>query len=148
ERLVHLEDGDHHQIVAVDGEEVGEDTIVLHGGITVSGEFGNIIRRIFEDKTQTRFYWIGEEQGGNERLVAIAFSVEKEHSSMELSHGSRKEKEGYRGDLIASADSGQIFRIRLAMNALPKNFPIRGALWDIRYAPVRVDEKELLLPAS
>lgn len=154
ERLVHLEDGDHHQIVEVDGEKVDEDTIVLHGGITVSGEFGNILRRIFESKTQTRFYWIGEEQSlgegpsGGERLVAIAFSVEKEHSSMELSYGGKKEKEGYRGDLIASGETGQIVRIRLAMNPLPKGFPIRGAAWDIRYAPVKVDEQELLLPVS
>ena len=148
ERLVHLEDGDHHQIVEVDGKRIDDDTIVLLGGITVSGEFGNILRRIFEEKTHTRFYWIGEESNDGERAVAIAFTVAKEHSSMELSYGGEKQKEGYRGDLIASAETGQIRRIRLAMNALPRDFPIRGAAWDIRYAPVKVDERELLLPVA
>lgn len=148
ERLVHLEDGDHHEIVAVDGKEVDGEILLFHGGITVSGEFGNIIRRLFEEKTQTKFYWLGEEEGGEERLVSLAFRVERENSSMELSSGDQKIKSGYRGELTASAETGQIFRIRLFMDESPREFPIRGASWDIRYAPVKVEEQELLLPVS
>lgn len=146
ERLVHLEDGDHHDIVAVDGEEVDGKVMIFHGGITVTGEFGNIIKRIFEEKTQAVFYWIGDFPEDGERRVAIAFEVEQANSSMEMSSGRKKVKTGYRGELIASADTGQIYRIRLAQKDPPRDFPIRGASWDIHYAPVKVEEHELLLP--
>ncbi len=146
ERLVHLEDGDHHEIVAVDGEEVDGKVMLFHGGITVTGEFGNIIKRIFEEKTQARFYWIDEFEEAGERRVDIAFTVAQQHSSMEMSSGRKSVKTGYRGELTASASTGQIYRIRLAQNVPPKDFPIRGASWDIHYAPVQVDQQELLLP--
>ena len=55
---------------------------------------------------------------------------------------------GYAGEAYASRSTGQIFRIRLTMDELPKTYPIRGATWDIRYGPVKVEEQELLLPVS
>lgn len=148
ERMVHQEDGDHHEIVAVDGKEVDGQVMIFHGGITVSGEFGNIIRRIFEEKTKTRFYWIGDYEEEGERRVAIAFEVDQQNSSMEMSSGRKSVKTGYRGELVAAPDTGQIFRIRLAQHNPPKDFPIRGASWDIRYAPVKVEAQELLLPVK
>lgn len=148
ERLVHLEDGDHHEVVAVDGEEVDGQVMIFHGGLTVSGEFGNVIRRLFQEKTRTRFFWIGEDSGDGEPRVAIAFEVSDENTSMELSSGRDKVKSGYRGELSVSPDTGQIFRVRIGLNETPNGFPIRGASWDIRYASVKVEDQELLLPVS
>jgi hypothetical protein len=154
ERLLHLEDGDHHEIVEVDGETVGRDVRVFHGGITVSGEFGNIIRRIFSEKTKARFFWIGEEPNSvpgavDEPLVAIAFEVDQENTSMTLSSGRREVKSGYRGELTVTKFSGQIVRVRLALDESEGKFPIRSASWDIQYAPTLVEGiegPELLLP--
>jgi|GEM_PF-3054826 len=150
ERLVHLEDGDHQEVTAVDGKEVqeGQRVFASAGGITVSGEFGNILRRIFEEKTQTHFYWLGEEPGAGDRRVVIGFSVEKERSSMQLTVAEEEITSGYDGQLVASGETGRIYRVQLAMHESPEGYPIRGAAWDIRYAPVTVDDKEMLLPRT
>lgn len=150
ERLVHLEDGDHQEVTAVDGKEVqeGQRVFASAGGITVSGEFGNILRRIFEEKTQTHFYWLGEEPGAGERRVVIGFSVEKERSSMRLTVAEEEITSGYEGQLVASGETGKIYRVQLAMHESPEGYPIRGAAWDIRYAPVTVEDKEMLLPTT
>ncbi len=146
ERLVHLEDGDHHEIVAVDGEEVDGEVMIFHGGITVSGEFGNIVKRIFQESTQAQFSWIGDFQEAGERRVAIAFRVALPNSSIEMSFGRKKAKAGYRGELTASADTGRIYRLRLSLEDLETGFPYRGASWDIHYAEVTVEGQDLLLP--
>jgi hypothetical protein len=148
ERLLHLEEGDHHEIVEVDGETVDGSVRVFHGGITVSGEFGNILRRLFSEKTEARFYWIGDEPGGDEPRAAIAFEVDQENTSMTLSSGRREVKNGYRGELTVSKQTGQIHRVRLALDESEPRFPIRSASWDIRYAPTVVEDIEVLLPVS
>src|SRR5690606_27414377 len=79
----------------------------------------------------------------------LGFVVRQENSSMRISSGDEEEVVvGYAGEAYASRSTGQIFRIRLTMDELPRGYSIRGATWDIRYGPVKVEEQELLLPVS
>jgi hypothetical protein len=147
ERLIHLEEGDHQQIVAVDGEAVEGNVEVAHGGVSVSGEFGNIVRRLFQERSQTEFFWIEDFQEAGERRVAIGFRVAVANSSLTMSSGDKELKSGYQGELTASAESGRIYRLRLSLDELEPGFPFRGSSWDIHYAEVQVDDLDLLLPA-
>lgn len=144
ERLSHTGEEDDHEIVAVDGKEVQGKVLVLHGGLTVSGEFGNVMRRVFEAETETTFTWMAGKPGADE--VVLGFMVSEEKSSMRISSGDEEVIVGYAGEVYASPTTGQIYRIRLTMDPLPKGHPIRGATWDIFYGPVKVEEQELLLP--
>jgi hypothetical protein len=144
ERLSHTGEEDDHEIVAVDGKEVQGKVLVLHGGLTVSGEFGNVMRRVFEAETETTFTWMAGKPGAEE--VVLGFVVSEEKSSMRISSGDEEVIVGYAGEVHASPATGQIYRIRLTMDPLPKGHPIRGATWDIFYGPVKVEEQELLLP--
>ncbi len=149
ERLSHAGEEDEHEVVAVDGKETGGDEMFFHGGLTVSGEFGNVMRRIFDPETETVFTSIGAGGAEEPDRVALGFQVAREHSSMRISSGDEEEMiMGYAGEVYASRSTGQIFRIRLTMEELPKGYPIRGATWDIHYGPVKVEERELLLPVS
>lgn len=145
ERLSHAGDEDKHEIVAIDGEEVDGDTLFFSAGLTVSGEFGNVMRRVFEPETETTFTWMAGDPGAEEAVV-LGFEVSEEKSSMRISAGDEEATVGYVGEVYASPSTGQIFRVRLTMNELPKGHPIRGATWDIHYGPVKVEEQELLLP--
>lgn len=147
ERLSHAGDEDEHEIVAIDGKRVKGEALFFHGGLTVSGEFGNVIRRIFDPETETVFTSMGGDSEGDSGRVILGFRVTQERSSMQISSGDEEEVEmGYAGEVYASRSTGQIFRIRLTMDELPEGYPIRGATWDIRYGPVKVEEQELLLP--
>ncbi|MCZ2156125.1 MAG: hypothetical protein LC114_19865 [Bryobacterales bacterium] len=146
EKLSHTGEDDEHEIVAIDGVRVRDATIIFNGGLTVSGEFGNVMRRIFDPDTQTTFTWMG--QGENADRIVLGIQVRQEHSTMRISSGDGEEVVmGYSGEVHASRSTGQIFRIRLTMDELPKGHAIRGATWDIHYGPVKVEERELLLPA-
>ncbi len=148
ERLSHEGDEDEHEIVAVDGEQIKGKAMFFHGGLTVSGEFGNVMRRIFEPETETVFTRMDSDSENSERAV-LGFVVRQDRSSMRISSGDEEEMVmGYAGEVHASRSTGQIYRIRLTMDELPKGYPIRGATWDIRYGPVKVEEQELLLPVS
>lgn len=147
ERLSHAGDEDEHEIVALDGKRAKGEELFFHGGLTVSGEFGNVIRRIFDPETETVFTSMGSGSGEDSDCVILGFRVAQEHSSMRISSGDEEEMVmGYAGEVYTSSSTGQIFRIRLTMDELPEGYPIRGATWDIRYGPVKVEEQELLLP--
>lgn len=149
ERLSHVGDEDEHEAVAVDGKPARGNEMVFHGGLTVSGEFGNVMRRIFDPETETVFTRMESAAGEDSGRVAIGFRVEQALSSMRIRSGDDEEVVmGYAGEVYASPSTGQIYRIRLTMDALEKHYPIRGATWDIRYGPVKVEEQELLLPVS
>lgn len=148
ERLSHEGDEDEHEIVAVDGEQSKGKVVFFHGGLTVSGEFGNVMRRIFDPETETVFTRMDSGSEAPDRVI-LGFVVRQDRSSMRISSGSEEEMVmGYAGEVHASRSTGQVFRIRLTMDELPKGYPIRGATWDIRYGPVKVEERELLLPVS
>lgn len=149
EKLSHIGDDDEHEILAIDGDDVDGDVLFFSGGLTVSGEFGNVMRRIFDSETETVFTSMGNDPGGDPDRVILGFLVRQENSSMRISSDGEEEVVvGYAGEAYASRSTGQIFRIRLTMDELPKAYPIRGATWDIRYGPVKVEEQELLLPVS
>lgn len=145
EKLSHAGDDDEHEIVGVDGVEVRNATLRFNGGLTVSGEFGNVMRRIFDPDSETVFTSMGE-AGGGDRVV-LGLRVEQQHSTMRIgSLDGELVVAGYSGEVYVSRSTGQIFRIRLTMDELPKGHSIRGATWDIHYGPVKMEERELLLP--
>lgn len=149
EKLSHTGDDDNHEIIAIDGKDVDGEVLFIGGGLTVSGEFGNVMRRIFDPETETVFTSMGSDPGDDPDRVILGFVVRQDKSSMRISSGDEEEVVmGYAGEAYASRSTGQIFRIRLTMDELPKGYPIRGATWDIRYGRVKVEEQELLLPAS
>jgi hypothetical protein len=150
ERLSHVGDEDEHEIVSIDGEKVDGDVLFFPGGISVSGEFGNVMRRIFDPASETTFTWLREETQDGQNRVILGFRVPQETSSMRVSAGDADDQEvvGYTGEAHASPETGQIFRVRLTMDELPKGYPMRGGTWDIRYGLVKVEEQELLLPVA
>lgn len=146
EKLSHSGDDDEHEIVAIDGTSIRGAAVVFNGGLTVSGEFGNVMRRIFDPDTETAFTWMGDGDGADRVILGVR--VHQRHSTMRIRSGDGEEVVvGYSGEVHASRSTGQIFRIRLTMDELPKDHVIRGATWDIHYGPVKVEEQELLLPA-
>src|SRR5438270_387180 len=98
------------------------------GGATSTGEFGSLLRDIFEPYTQARFEWDHWGLLRGRRVMAFAYHVEQARSrwSIEWEH---KEHivPAYSGLVEVDQDTHVVMRVTLVAENIPPSFPVKHA---------------------
>jgi len=117
------------------------------GGATSTGEFGSMMREIFEPETQTRFQWERWATLRGRRTHVFSYSVAQPNSRWRISYEKRLEiTPAYRGLVYVDADSLTVVRIRLEAVGIPPSFPIQQASTVLDYDYAGIAGREYLLP--
>ncbi len=111
--------------------------------ISVTGEFGTLLEKIFDVKSQTAFSWKGALPNGN---WLLSYRVPREYSSLTLRSGGRAMRAGYAGFVEANPQSGEIFQLTYRDEGLPEDFAIKGSEGTVYYGLVEIDGRQYLLP--
>lgn len=120
------------------------------GGATSSGEFGSIMRTIFDPRSETEFEWarlvrLGRPNG--ERVAnAFNFRVRQPLYTIEHHGGGRKISVGYHGVLWADRETSSILRIKFECDNIPPDFPIQSVALDLNYDFVDIAGQRYALP--
>ena len=148
ERLTYFEQKEDYKVISVNGKPtVNEFSHDKLGGATSSGEFGSMMKQIFEPETETAFRWDRwvTLRGRRNHVFSYQVSQPRSHWSIEYD---RKERivPGYRGYIYVDADLLTVTRITLEAIDIPPSFPIQQAKTMLDYDFIKIGETEHVLP--
>ncbi len=149
ERLTYFEHHEDYKVVTVNNRptDIAHDKL---GGATSTGEFGSILREIFDPATTTAFDWARWATLGGRRMYVFHYRVPAATSGYRvISHKTEPPQSavpGYRGLVYVERESQKVMQITLEAEDLPIGFPIRQINLTLRYDYTKIGESEYVLP--
>lgn len=151
-KLSYFEQKEDYKLVTVNNQPVTDVAYTALGGATSTGEFGTMMREIFERGTHTRFDW--ERWGGLRKRWTHVFSyrVPLEYSKYTIHYaGDAKDPGqtitvGYHGFIYVDRDTNMVVRITMIADDIPASFPVRQAKETLDYDFTKIGDREFLLP--
>ncbi len=118
------------------------------GGATSSGEFGSMLREIFQADSHTEFDWERWATLRGRRMYVFSFRVPQRYSkySIYAKDADRQIIAGYHGLVYADRDTKQVMRIRMDADGIPPDFPVQKVSLDLNYDFTIIGDKEFVLP--
>ena len=117
------------------------------GGATSTGDFGSMMKDVFEPATQTRFEWDHWGTLRGRLSLVFAYRVAQAHSQWHLQYQHSMDMiPGYRGLVYVDKETHQITRVTLAAENIPPSFPISRAETVLDYDYTAISGHTFLLP--
>jgi hypothetical protein len=150
ERLSYFEQHEDYKVVLVNNHPVDVPHEKL-GGATSSGEFGSILKEIFDPKTQTEFDWARWATLRGRRMYVFSYRVPQSRSTYRItsSNGPTSSQSvipGYRGLVFVDKESLKVMQITLEAEDLPAAFPVRQVNLTLVYDNTRIGDTDYVLP--
>src|SRR5450432_507969 len=145
-RLSYYEEKEDYKLILINNAPTTQDFKTL-GGATSTGEFGSMLRDIFEPYTQARFEWDHWGLLRGKRVMAFQYHVEQSHSQWNLEYEKKEHLiPAYSGLVEIDQDTHVVMRVTLNAENIPPNFPIRQAETILDYDYQDISGHEFLLP--
>ncbi len=146
ERLSYFEQKEDYKLISINGKWTDADRWKL-GGATSSGEFGTMLKEIFEPATEAEFQW---ERWGKLRgriCHVYSFRVRQSKSKWHITWQRQLEiVPGYRGLIYIDRDVPMVLRVTMEAVDIPPSFPIQEARTMLDYDFVDIAGNQYLLP--
>ena len=149
-KLSYFNQQEEYKVVLVNNYPV---TMDMHdvGGSTSTGEFGSMMKELFDPETDAQFKWVrwGKLRG---RLCHVyQYSVRKSRSkwsiSFEISEGNTvRTIPAYRGFVFVDNDTEMVTRITLEAVNIEPSFPVQEASTELDYELIPISGQEFMLP--
>lgn len=152
-RVSYNEGRENYQVYSINGhyQETTIERAAGTGGAISTGEFGSMMRAIFEPHTEAEFNWEKWTTLRERRMAVFNFFVDSGHSSYSLSYSSGAGDEqriitAYKGFVYADPDTGEIDRIKFIAIDIPKSFPVNEASEILDYDQAQIGGQTYILP--
>jgi hypothetical protein len=118
------------------------------GGSQSLGDFGTILRQIFEPRTAARFEWNRWGRVGQQLVMTFDFSVPLERSQYHLEVEGRGIVTAYHGSVRLDAKTHEVLRVFVEAENIPQDFPLKSASDTVDYAYQTISGRSFLLPVQ
>ena len=149
ERLSYFEQKEDYKVVSINGVPVtGNVKHEQKNGASSSGEFGTMLKEIFDPQTETEFNWERWATLRGKRMYVFNFHVRQSHSQYTIYSEAvqRTIIAGYHGLVYADRDTKMVMRIKLEVENLPVDFPVQSVDLDMNYDFMKISGQPYLLP--
>jgi hypothetical protein len=143
---------EHYNVYSVNGKLVDTTPEGVRGGGAVStGEFGSLMREIFEPKSEAEFGWDHWGTLRGRRMAVFNYFIDSGHSNWSITYGFNKNDDqriitAYRGLVYADPNTGEISRIKFVAVDIPKSFPVRDTTEILDYDLVEISGQKYVAP--
>jgi len=147
ERLTYYEQRENYKVVTINDAPVTTD--IPHDklpGAKSSGEFGSILRAIFEPDTQTEFQWEKWTRLGPRVMYVFAYRIRQPRYSIRDEESKQEVHVGYHGLVYADRETKNVMRITLICDGIPPDFPIHDVSLRLDYDFTDISGNQFLLP--
>jgi hypothetical protein len=145
-RLSYFEQKEDKKLVLINNTLTTQDYKTL-GGSTSTGEFGSLLRDIFEYGTQARFEWDHWGTLRSRLAMVFAYRVEQAHSQWHINFDRRLDiVPAYHGLIYVDNKTHEILRVTLAAEGIPADFPVKVAETILDYNFQDISGRTFLLP--
>ncbi|MFL6414360.1 MAG: hypothetical protein ACJ74Y_01665 [Bryobacteraceae bacterium] len=154
-RLSYNQGQESYKVYSVNGhaEDTTIDRAAAGGGAISQGEFGSMMREIFEEKSGATFKWDHWATLRGRRMAVFNYAIGSGRSGYSISYSSGPGDEqriytAYRGLIYADQDTGEISRITFEAIDIPQSFPVRQATEVLDYDLVEISGQQYVTPRS
>jgi hypothetical protein len=117
------------------------------GGATSSGEFGSMMKEIFESETEARFAWERWATLRGRRMHVFSYQVSQPRSKWRITYQNRLDiTPAYRGLVYVDRDTDMVTRITLEAADMAPSFPVQQASIVLDYDLAKISDREYMLP--
>lgn len=147
EKLSFFEQKEKYEVVLVNNRPNRAFTHEQLGGATSSGEFGTMMKEIFEPETQARFTWERWARLRGRRMQVYNYRVSQARSKWEIDYQRQQRVvPAYSGLIFVDNVSHAVMRITLQAEGIPPSFPIQEASNMLDYDYQKISGADFVLP--
>jgi hypothetical protein len=145
-RLSYFEQKEDYKLMLVNGQYTDLPYQAVGGAIS-SGEFGTMMREVFERESGTSFQWERWATLRGRRMHVFSYVVEQPESKWTIEYEKRdRVTPGYHGLIYVDSQNGNVARITLEADGIPPSFPIQQAASTLDYDSAAIGDREYMLP--
>ncbi len=146
-KLSYFDQKEKYQVILWNGAPTQKSMEQL-GGTTSQGEFGSLMRGIFEPRTDAEFHWKRWATLRGHRCHVFSYAVDQAHSDWSIFDGEAKQTvvPAYRGEIFVSYDTDEVLRVALESVDIPADFRVRVATDILDYDYQTISGQKFLLP--
>lgn len=145
-RLSYFEQKEDYKLILVNNSVTQQDYRKL-GGATSTGEFGSMLRDVFDRETEARFEWDHWATLRGHRAMAFSYRVDQSHAHWQLMYeNSQHIFPAYSGLVYVDKETHQVLRLTLVSENVPPDFPIHQAETVLDYDYETISDHPFLLP--
>lgn len=146
ERLTYFEQKEDYKVVLINGRptDISHDKL---GGSSSSGEFGTLMREIFEPESETTFRWDRWVTLRGRRNHVYRYAVSQAKSKYRIDYQRTMSiVPAYQGQIYVDADYLSVSRITMEAVNIPPSFPVQQASTLLDFDFIKIGEAEHVLP--
>jgi hypothetical protein len=146
-RLSYFDQKENYKLILVNSTPATQDYSSL-GGSTSSGDFGTMLKEVFEPSSEARFEWDHWGTLRGQRVMAFSYTVSQARSQY---HIMVKDAHldiitGYHGLIEVDKDAHAVLRLTMVADTIPPDYPIKKADEVLDYDFTDISGKTFLLP--
>jgi hypothetical protein len=145
-RLSYFEQKEDYKLMLVNGRYTDMPYQMVGGAIS-SGEFGTMMREIFDKQTGATFNWERWATLRGRRMHVFSYTVSQPASKWTVSYENRDRiTPGYHGLIYVDNENKSVARITLEADGIPASFPIQQVASTLDYDSATIGDRDYLLP--
>jgi len=145
-RLSYFEQKEDYKVISVNEQLTNRSQESL-GGVTSTGEFGSMLVQLFAPETAARFTWDRHSSLTGRQVYVFRFRVPRDRSQWGISFQRVQETiAGYTGLAFIDKQTGQVLRLSMVTEDLPRDFPIHEVRTSLDYGFAQIADRDYLLP--
>ncbi len=145
-KLSYFEQKEDYKLILVNNSMTNQDYKSL-GGATTTGDFGSMMREIFEPSTQAHFEWDHWATLRGRRTMVFSYRVDQSRSQWHINYDRKMDiVPAYRGLVYVDRDTHMVTRVTLEAIDVPAGFPIQRAETVLDYDYQDIAGHTFLLP--
>jgi hypothetical protein len=145
-KLSYFEQKEDYKLILINNSVTTQDYKTL-GGATSTGDFGSMMKEIFEPASQARFEWDHWGTLRGRRVMAFSYRVPQSHSQWHINYDRKLDLvPAYRGLVYIDKETRQITRVTLEAIDIPASFPVKRADTILDYDFQELSGRTFLLP--
>jgi len=148
-RLSFNEQREDYKVVMQGGKAVNDLDIMKMGFATSQGEFGSMMREIFEPVSEARFDWDHWGKLRGHIVYVFRYDIDQAHSKWSIKwENDEPVIFAYRGTVFIDQETNKIVRITQEPYDMPSSYPVKTSETVLDYANQKIGEQDFLLPAK
>jgi hypothetical protein len=146
-QLTYFEQKEQYGNLFINGKMSTDKKFENLGGATSSGEFGSMMKELFEPETQATFKWDHWGVLRGRQMYVFSYYVEQSHSKWHIDYQRQQDiVPAYSGLIYVDKDASIVHRITLKAEGIPAAFPVQAASTMLDYELVKIADREFMLP--
>lgn len=145
-RLSYFEQKEDYKLISINGH-LSQSEFDKLGGATSTGEFGTMLKQIFEPATEAKFQWERWAKLRGRIAHVYSYRVSQARSNWHVSWQRQQEVvPAYKGLIYVDRDVPTVVRVTLEAENMPVTFPIQEARSMLDYDYTDIGGTQFLLP--